>query len=253
MTTANPILTPEDLYEGVEEACDRGCPHKKEETSTVPTGVVVERLKINAREIAPSMREPLDAIAEASEPLDAVAEPLAASDMRPMSKKPSSICMPWVRIERDPARMKACMQLANQLGRIESSKQLYEIIRGQLEREDQECYYVIALDTQLMLRGIAEVARGGRDRVLTPIQDTVRYSLAFAQLYGAQSIAIAHNHPSGKIKPSDADKDVTKAVEKACAANDIMFMDHLIVGISGSNGEPGYYSFRDAGALGNNR
>src|SRR5271166_6388506 len=101
-----------------------------------------------------------------------------------------------------------------------------------MEREDQEVYYVIALDTQLMLRGIAEVARGARDRVLTPIQDTVRYAIAFAQLYGAMGIAIAHNHPSGKARPSDADKDVTQAVKHAADCNELLFLDHLIVGIA---------------------
>ncbi len=213
MTTL-PALTQDDLFEGAD-------------TSASSCGCAAKNLTIKAA------GEKFEALAE---PLAQAAEPLAASES---PKTGSPVCMPWVRIERDVGRMRQCMKVAEKLGRIETSEPLYEIIRGQMEREDQEVYYVIALDTQLYLRGIAEIARGARDRVLTPIQDTVRYAIAFALYYGAMGIAIAHNHPSGKTKPSDADKDVTKAVQAACEANDLLFVDHIIVGING------YYSFRD--------
>jgi|SRR5271157_5998776 len=221
MTTL-PTLTSDDLFEGAAQrapAC--GCGAKASPAS------VAKELTIKAA------GERLEAIAE---PLAQAAEPLAAGES---PKAGTAVCMPWVRIERDVGRMRQCMKVAEKLGRIETSEQLYEIIRGQMEREDQEVYYVIALDTQLYLRGIAEIARGARDRVLTPIQDTVRYALAFALYYGAMGIAISHNHPSGKTRPSDADKEVTKAVQHACEINELLFVDHIIVGING------YYSFRD--------
>jgi len=221
MTTI-PTLTSDDLFEGTSEGAPTcGCGAKAVS--------VAKELTIKAA------GERLEAIAEPTS-IEPAAEPLAASES---PKAGAPVCMPWVRIERDVGRMRQCMKLAEKLGRIETSEQLYEIIRGQMEREDQEVYYVIALDTQLYLRGIAEIARGARDRVLTPIQDTVRYALAFALYYGAMGIAIAHNHPSGKTKPSDADKDVTKAVQHACEVNELLFVDHIIVGING------YYSFRD--------
>jgi len=223
--TTNPTLTAADLFEGIPSgSC--GCGSKAASTPSA-----AQQLTIKAA------GERLEAIAEpmAGERLEAIAEPMAAES--PRAGDP--VCMPWVRIERDVGRMRQCMAVAQKLGRVETSRQLYEIIRGQMEREDQEVYYVIALDTQLYLRGIAEIARGARDRVLTPIQDTVRYALAFALYYGAMGVAIAHNHPSGKTKPSDADKEVTKAVKHACEVNELLFIDHIVVGING------YYSFRD--------
>jgi|SRR5215469_3366182 len=173
--------------------------------------------------------EKFEAVAEATEP--------------PAAPNPSPSCMPWLRIEKDPTKFKACMALSQQLGKIESSKQLYEIVRQQMQREDQEVYYVIAADTHLFLRGIAEVGRGGRDSVQTSIQDTARYATAFAQLYGAQAVAIAHNHPSGSPNPSAADEEVTKCMQKMCEANDLLFLDHVVIG------SDSYYSFKDAGKV----
>lgn len=171
----------------------------------------------------------------AEEKFEAVAENPAPN--------PLPNCMPWLRIEKDPAKFKGCMALSQQLGKIESSKQLYEVVRSQMEREDQEVYYVIALDTHLFLRGVAEVGRGARDSVHTSIQDTARYAIAFAQLYGAQAVAIAHNHPSGSPNPSTADGEVTKAMHKMCEANDLLFLDHIVVG------SESYYSFKDSGKV----
>ena len=258
MTTL-PKLGPEDLYEGRE---DCGCNHTM---TTVPKGQIVKRLKTSVREIIAA--EPLEAIAEpiATEKLEAIAEPRVARlppppvGSNPPIMTPSGLavgedraskdrCLPWVRITRDVDRMRACMRLSEQIGRIETSKQLYDTLRDTMEPEEQELYVVVALDTQLHLRGIAEVARGARDRVLTPIQDTVRYAIAFAQLYGAMGIAIAHNHPSGKARPSDADKEVTKVVAQAAAVNDLLFVDHIILGLS-SDGRDAYYSFRDNGEI----
>lgn len=183
----------------------------------------------------------------ASEPVEAIAEPLIAAGERMVNESNSDICMPWFRFERDADKFRACQRLSKKIGRVETSKQIYEFIRPQMEKEDQEVYYVLALDTQLMIRGYAEICRGARDRVLTPIQDTARYAIAFSLLYGAQAVAIAHNHPSGKPNPSDADKDVTKAVKESCDANELLFMDHVICGI-GDTGDD-YYSFRDHGLL----
>jgi DNA repair protein RadC len=58
---------------------------------------------------------------------------------------------------------------------------------------------------------------------------------------GAEGFIVVHNHPSGKASPSDADKDLTKAISKAANLfdGDLTFIDHVIVG----NGQ--YYSFYD--------
>jgi DNA repair protein RadC len=60
----------------------------------------------------------------------------------------------------------------------------------------------------------------------------------------ATGIILAHNHPSGNLLPSSADKDLTGKIKDACKYFDILLFDHLIIA-------PGrrYYSFADEGGI----
>jgi DNA repair protein RadC len=59
----------------------------------------------------------------------------------------------------------------------------------------------------------------------------------------AVSIILCHNHPSGSLKPSRADEELTFKIKEAAKYFDIKVLDHLIVG------DDGYYSFADEGIL----
>jgi DNA repair protein RadC len=59
----------------------------------------------------------------------------------------------------------------------------------------------------------------------------------------ACGIILCHNHPSGSIKPSRADEELTKKISEAASYFDIKVLDHIIVS------EEGYYSFADEGLL----
>jgi len=59
----------------------------------------------------------------------------------------------------------------------------------------------------------------------------------------AVSIILSHNHPSGNLRPSKADQDLTEKIKQAAKYFDISVLDHIIV----SN--EGYYSFADEGAM----
>ena len=59
----------------------------------------------------------------------------------------------------------------------------------------------------------------------------------------ATAIVLCHNHPSGNLKPSQADEDLTLKIKEAAKYFDIRVMDHIIVS------EDGYYSFADEGIL----
>jgi DNA repair protein RadC len=69
----------------------------------------------------------------------------------------------------------------------------------------------------------------------------IRMILKNSLAYNASNIIIAHNHPSGSVKPSDADKQITTKLREAAALMDIKVMDHLIVG-GGT-----YFSMADEG------
>jgi DNA repair protein RadC len=59
----------------------------------------------------------------------------------------------------------------------------------------------------------------------------------------AVSIILCHNHPSGSLKPSRADQELTSKITEAARFLDIRVIDHIIVS------ELGYYSFADEGLL----
>ena len=59
----------------------------------------------------------------------------------------------------------------------------------------------------------------------------------------ASAFIAVHNHPSGNLKPSDADMDLTKKMKEAGKILDLPLLDHLIIS------ERGYYSFADEGVI----
>lgn len=70
-----------------------------------------------------------------------------------------------------------------------------------------------------------------------------RLILAAALKLASCAIVLAHNHPSGNLKPSRADEQLTQKIKQAAAYHDITVMDHLIIT------SEGYYSFADEGLL----
>ena len=83
--------------------------------------------------------------------------------------------------------------------------------------------------------GIENHSTGG---VIGTVTD-VKLIVATALKCVASSIILAHNHPSGNLQPSKADKRLTSKVNDACDLFDISLLDHLIVA------NDGYYSFCD--------
>ena len=67
----------------------------------------------------------------------------------------------------------------------------------------------------------------------------VRLTLKMALQLGAVGMILAHNHPSGTLKPSQADKQLTKKFKLAGESLDIKVLDHLIIT------EKAYFSFAD--------
>ena len=70
-----------------------------------------------------------------------------------------------------------------------------------------------------------------------------RLILAVALKVGAVSIMLSHNHPSGSLKPSKADEELTNKIKYAAQFHDIKVLDHVIVS------SDSYYSFADEGLL----
>lgn len=82
----------------------------------------------------------------------------------------------------------------------------------------------------------------GRGGVTGTVAD-IRLIMKSAVEQLASSVIIAHNHPSGNLRPSDSDLHLTKKVKEAAQLFDIQLVDHLIIGNSS------YFSFADEGLL----
>lgn len=73
----------------------------------------------------------------------------------------------------------------------------------------------------------------------------IRLLFATALKTASNSIILCHNHPSGNLTPSEADKMITRKIKQVAEFHTIEFLDHLIVG----EDETKYYSFADEGNL----
>jgi len=102
-----------------------------------------------------------------------------------------------------------------------------------------ENFYVICLDSQRRLIAPAHVAEGS----LTEISVYPRKIVEETLKHKASNIILAHNHPSGMVKPSQNDFDATFVIGRALEPLDISMLDHIIVA-----GEK-YYSFSEHGKL----
>ena len=125
---------------------------------------------------------------------------------------------------------------------IKSSKDTYEIFRnnwtpGTIEHHEE--FKVMLLNRANRVLGIDNVGKGGISGVVCDPKMVFQAAI----VANASSIIIAHNHPSGNLKPSQADLDLTKKLKKGADVLDIMLLDHLILT------EESYFSFADEGLL----
>ncbi len=122
--------------------------------------------------------------------------------------------------------------------KINSSKEAFEILRDKWDSntiELQEEFKVLLIDRDNTVLGIYSLSKGG---IAGTVVD-VRLILVAALKAKASAIILAHNHPSGNLKPSGQDLNLTKNIIKAAKLLDIDLLDHIIL----SNQD--YYSFRD--------
>lgn len=102
-----------------------------------------------------------------------------------------------------------------------------------------EEFKILLLNRARRVLGLVSISSGG---MTNPIAD-VRLILAIALKLAAISVILSHSHPSGNIKPSQADIDLTAKIVKAATIMDIQISDHIIVT------REKYYSFADEGLI----
>ena len=125
---------------------------------------------------------------------------------------------------------------------ITNSQNAYEIFKSLFPEDTislQEQFVVLYLNRANRLIGSYQLSKGG----ITGTIADVRLILSVALKTLATGLILAHNHPSGNLKPSEADIQLTQKVKDAAKLLDIEVMDHIIIS------SEGYYSFMDEGIL----
>ena len=121
------------------------------------------------------------------------------------------------------------------------SESAYEVCRAlNMHRLSREKVYALYLDTALQLIGVVEIASGGIDGATVDMK--VIYGPALT-LGKCSAIILAHNHPSGRLNPSNEDIGLTNRVAKAGEILGVKLVDHIIIG------ETGCLSMRQEGMI----
>ena len=131
----------------------------------------------------------------------------------------------------------------SQAPRITSSASATELLFEAWNKDQiglQECFKIMLLNNANKVKGIYEVSTGG----ITGTMVDLRIVFAVILKSLTTSVILAHNHPSGTLRPSEADKRLTEKIKKAALLFDVKVLDHLIITPDGN-----YFSFADEGLL----
>jgi len=124
-------------------------------------------------------------------------------------------------------------------------ERIYELLAPEMRTLERESLRVVLLDSKYRLLRVEEVSVGTLDQSLAHPREVFRP----AMIYAAYAIIVAHNHPSGDPRPSEADRLLTLRLKEAAALLQIPLLDHVIIGAPGPVGAPGYTSFRELNVL----
>lgn len=122
-----------------------------------------------------------------------------------------------------------------------NSKAVAQYLRSILGDEQKEVFIVLFLNRANKINGHFVASHGG----LTGTVADPRVILKRALEENAVGLILSHNHPSGNVKPSKADVDLTEKIRQAALLLDILVVDHVIIG----GNSDAYYSFADDGLL----
>ena len=120
---------------------------------------------------------------------------------------------------------------------ITCSKDAFNVFSSRIANsiEYKETFMLLVLNNSNDILGIKVVSEGGITATLVDVR------LLFQTVLKAHGTAfiVCHNHPSGKLYPSDADKSLTEKIKQGAKALDLQFLDHLIIT------KTAFYSFAD--------
>ncbi len=132
--------------------------------------------------------------------------------------------------------------LFTEMKHIKRSDDAYRIIMQSINNKRidlKEFFWVILLTHSNRIIGISEIASGTPKGVAINIMEIFQLILKT----NALAFIVIHNHPSGNLKPSTTDKEITQKINKISNLLDVTLLDHLIIT------SEDYYSFCDNNIL----
>lgn len=128
---------------------------------------------------------------------------------------------------------------AQKITKIESSNNVFELLQPTLGELKHEEFWIVFLNNSNKVLHHAQLSKGGITGTVVDVRLVMKQALEL----GAVALILAHNHPSGTLKPSSADKQITQKLKTAAEVLDIKILDHLIIT------QKEYFSFADEGVL----
>ena len=131
-------------------------------------------------------------------------------------------------------QLKATCELAKRISKpikqikikIKTPQDIVNLFMDELKLEKREIVKVIIMNSQNIILKIQTISQGGTSSAQVDAKDI----LSEAVKIDAPKIILVHNHPSGEAKPSKADIEFTKKLEKAAEILGILLLDHIVIG-----------------------
>tara|TARA_R110002074_G_scaffold281413_1_gene452930 strand:+ start:6064 stop:6762 length:699 start_codon:yes stop_codon:yes gene_type:complete len=124
---------------------------------------------------------------------------------------------------------------ATKIDKIGSSQDVYHLLQPILGDLEHEEFWILFLNNSNKVLHKAQLSKGGITGTLVDVRLVMKQTLEL----GAVAIILAHNHPSGTLRPSASDKQITQKIKTASETLDVKVLDHLIIT------QKSYYSFAD--------
>ena len=121
--------------------------------------------------------------------------------------------------------------------RLTSAGQAKDAFCALLGNPDREYFVALLLDTKNRITGIYQISQGSLNQSIVSPRETFKAAI----LNNSAGMILAHNHPSGELKPSTEDLAITRRLKEAGELLNIKILDHLIIDTESQE----YYSFVD--------
>jgi DNA repair protein RadC len=122
---------------------------------------------------------------------------------------------------------------------LSTATRIYNHMHPLLQDCDVEEFWVLLMNQNYRLIRKMRISHGG----ITEVAVDIRIIMREAVLANATILAVCHNHPSGNLRPSEMDNQLTSSLQKACQVMRIHLQDHVIIT------DGAYYSYHEKGRI----